>query len=136
MMMLLNKVLHFQTHCMQKGYHSLQEKCKELLSIFQGEVEILEPTQGLSIEQAVSILLRIMNLTDILVFASSTNFAELEQEKNMPSGGILRQCLRLGKLLNSPMSRPIKTAHLGFFSFLINQTLYHLTEGTTFLTYT
>ena len=64
--------------------------------LFQGEVEILEPTQGLSIEQAVSILLRIMNLTDILVFASSTNFAELEQEKNMPSGGILRQCLRLG----------------------------------------
>ena len=62
----------------------------------QGEVEILEPTQGLSIEQAVSILLRIMNLTDILVFASSTNFAELEQEKNMPAGGILRQCLRLG----------------------------------------
>ena len=64
---------------------------------FQGEVEILEPTQGLSIEQAVSILLRIINLTDILVFASSTNFAELEQEKNMPSGGILRQCLRLGR---------------------------------------
>ena len=61
-------------------------------------MEILEPTQGLSIEQAVSILQRIMNLTDVLVFASSTNFAELEQEKNMPAGGILRQCLRLGKI--------------------------------------
>jgi hypothetical protein len=69
------------------------------VTVFQGEVEILEPTQGLSIEQAVSILLRIMNLTDILVFASSTTFAELEQEKNMPAGGILRQCLRLGKFL-------------------------------------
>lgn len=65
----------------------------------QGEIEILEPNQGLSIEQAVSILQRIMAMTDILVFASSTNFAELEQEKNMPSGGILRQCLRLGKLI-------------------------------------
>ena len=75
--------------------------CLFLVWPFQGEVEILEPTQGLSIEQAVSILLRIMNLTDILVFASSTNFAELEQEKNMPSGGILRQCLRLGMYTHS-----------------------------------
>jgi hypothetical protein len=43
----------------------------------------------------------VMNMTDILVFASSTNFAELEQEKNMPTGGILRQCLRLGKEIDS-----------------------------------
>lgn len=64
----------------------------------QGEIEILEPNQGLSIEQAVMILQRIMYMTDILVFASSTNFSELENEKNMPSGGILRQCLRLGEL--------------------------------------
>ena len=52
----------------------------------------------MSIEQAVSFLQRLMNMTDILVFASSTNFGELEQEKNMSSGGILRQCLRLGRL--------------------------------------
>jgi hypothetical protein len=58
---------------------------------------MLEPSQGLSIEQSVSFLQRVMNLTDVLVFASSTNFGELEQEKNMSSGGILRQCLRLGK---------------------------------------
>lgn len=32
-----------------------------------------------------------------MVFATALNFSELEQEKNMPSGGILRQCLRLGK---------------------------------------
>ncbi|XP_064636479.1 neurobeachin-like isoform X3 [Lineus longissimus] len=59
------------------------------------ELDMLEPSQGLSIEQSVSFLQRVMNLTDILVFASSTNFGELEQEKNMSSGGILRQCLRL-----------------------------------------
>ena len=64
--------------------------------MLQGEVEMLEPNQGLSIEQAVSFLQRLMNMTDILVFASSINFGELEQEKNMSSGGILRQCLRLG----------------------------------------
>ena len=69
----------------------------ENMFIFQGEVEMLEPNQGLSIEQAVSFLQRLMNMTDILVFASSINFGELEQEKNMSSGGILRQCLRLGR---------------------------------------
>lgn len=56
---------------------------------------MLEPAQGLSVEQAVSFLLRIVNLTDILVFASSLTFSELENEKNMSAGGILRQCLRL-----------------------------------------
>jgi len=63
----------------------------------QGEIDMLEPSQGLPVEQAVSFLQRLMNMTDILVFASSLNFAELEQEKNMSSGGILRQCLRLGE---------------------------------------
>ena len=73
------------------------------MCVFQGEVEMLEPNQGLSIEQAVSFLQRLMNMTDILVFASSTNFGELEQEKNMSSGGILRQCLRLG-ILHVPLT--------------------------------
>ena len=41
-------------------------------------------------------LQRLMQMADILVFASSTNFSELENEKSMPHGGILRQCLRLG----------------------------------------
>ena len=66
------------------------------LHLFQGEIEMLEPNQGLSIEQAVSFLQRLINMTDILVFASSLSFSELEQEKTMNSGGILRQCLRLG----------------------------------------
>ncbi|XP_060594313.1 neurobeachin-like isoform X2 [Ruditapes philippinarum] len=89
------------THMISQLADNLITSCGGLLPLLaaatssNGEVEILEPTQGLSIEQAVSILLRIMNLTDILVFASSTTFAELEQEKNMPAGGILRQCLRL-----------------------------------------
>ena len=59
---------------------------------------MMEPNQGLTVEQAISFLQRLMNMTDILVFASSLGFGELEQEKNMSSGGILRQCLRLGKL--------------------------------------
>jgi len=58
---------------------------------------MLEPNQGLSIEQAVGFLHRIVNMADILVFASSLSFSELEQEKSMSNGGILRQCLRLGQ---------------------------------------
>ena len=44
---------------------------------------------------SLSFLQRLLAMADVLVFASSLNFAELEAEKNMSSGGILRQCLRL-----------------------------------------
>lgn len=55
----------------------------------------MEPTQGMPLEVAVSFLQRLVNMADVLIFASSLNFSELEAEKNMSSGGILRQCLRL-----------------------------------------
>ena len=47
------------------------------------------------IEVAISFLQRLVVMADVLIFASSLNFADLEAEKNMSSGGILRQCLRL-----------------------------------------
>eukprot|EP00092_Neocalanus_flemingeri_P023594 GFUD01025586.1.p1 GENE.GFUD01025586.1~~GFUD01025586.1.p1 ORF type:complete len:2395 (-),score=541.48 GFUD01025586.1:571-6762(-) len=59
------------------------------------EVDVLEPTQGMPLEVSLSFLQRLLAMADVLVFASSLNFAELEAEKNMSSGGILRQCLRL-----------------------------------------
>lgn len=59
---------------------------------------MIEPTQGMPIEVAVSFLQRLVNMADVLIFASSLNFGELEAEKNMSSGGILRQCLRLVSL--------------------------------------
>ncbi|KAL1460160.1 hypothetical protein WDU94_012097, partial [Cyamophila willieti] len=93
------------------------------------ELDVMEPTQGMPIEVAVSFLQRLVNMADVLVFASSLNFAELEAEKNMSSGGILRQCLRLvctcavrncleckerhRALLNSPgYNNATKNAHL------------------------
>lgn len=71
-----------------------------LLSIFfnQHELENIEPSQGLSVEGSITFLQRLINLVDVLIFASSLNFTEIEAEKNMSSGGILRQCLRLGML--------------------------------------
>lgn len=59
------------------------------------ELDVIEPTQGMSIEVAVAFLQRLVYMTDVLVFASSLSFSDLEAEKNMSSGGILRQCLRL-----------------------------------------
>lgn len=63
---------------------------------FQHELENIEPSHGLSVEASVTFLQRLINLVDVLIFASSLNFTEIEAEKNMSSGGILRQCLRLG----------------------------------------
>lgn len=47
-------------------------------------------------EASITFLQRLISLVDVLIFASSLNFTEIEAEKNMSSGGILRQCLRLG----------------------------------------
>ncbi|XP_028036907.1 neurobeachin isoform X7 [Bombyx mandarina] len=59
------------------------------------ELDVIEPTQGMPVEVAVTFLQRLVSMADVLIFASALNFAELEAEKNMSSGGILRQCLRL-----------------------------------------
>uniref|UniRef100_A0A8C9U6Z1 Neurobeachin n=1 Tax=Scleropages formosus TaxID=113540 RepID=A0A8C9U6Z1_SCLFO len=61
------------------------------------ELENIEATQGMSSETAVTFLSRLMAMVDVLVFASSLNFSEIEAEKNMSSGGLMRQCLRLGE---------------------------------------
>lgn len=60
------------------------------------------------IEVAVSFLQRLVNMADVLIFASSLNFGELEAEKNMTSGGILRQCLRLVSYLRCCMCKHCK----------------------------
>lgn len=53
-------------------------------------------TEGLTMAQANSLLYRLVNLVDTVVFsASHINLSELEADKNTTNGGILRQCLRL-----------------------------------------
>ncbi|XP_051813671.1 neurobeachin isoform X6 [Acanthochromis polyacanthus] len=59
------------------------------------ELEIIEATQGMSSDTAITFLSRLMVMVDVLVFSSSLNFSEIEAEKNMSSGGLMRQCLRL-----------------------------------------
>lgn len=70
--------------------------CLCFSSLSQTELENIEATQGMSSETAVTFLSRLMAMVDVLVFASSLNFSEIEAEKNMSSGGLMRQCLRLG----------------------------------------
>uniref|UniRef100_F6X056 Uncharacterized protein n=1 Tax=Ciona intestinalis TaxID=7719 RepID=F6X056_CIOIN len=58
------------------------------------ELDAVESGHGLSMESAWTILNRLAAFTDVLAFATNINFSEIEGEKNMSSGGILRQCLR------------------------------------------
>ncbi|KAM6987921.1 neurobeachin [Tautogolabrus adspersus] len=59
------------------------------------ELDNIEATQGMSSETAITFLSRLMVMVDVLVFSSSLNFSEIEAEKNMSAGGLMRQCLRL-----------------------------------------
>ncbi|VDK77256.1 unnamed protein product, partial [Litomosoides sigmodontis] len=60
------------------------------------ELEIMDSTgQALPISSAARLLARFVVLVDVFVFSSGVSFSDLEQEKNMPNGGILRQTLRL-----------------------------------------
>ncbi|KAL4710138.1 hypothetical protein ACJJTC_006435 [Scirpophaga incertulas] len=73
------------------------------------ELDVIEPTQGMPVEVAVTFLQRLVSMADVLIFASALNFAELEAEKNMSSGGILRQCLRLSVVASlADTSSPVK----------------------------
>uniref|UniRef100_A0AC35G151 BEACH-type PH domain-containing protein n=1 Tax=Panagrolaimus sp. PS1159 TaxID=55785 RepID=A0AC35G151_9BILA len=89
-------------HVMSQLTDSLIMACGGLLPLLasatspNSELEIVDSTQqGLKVEDAVSFLTRFVQLADVFIFISGISFSELEHEKNMPNGGILRQSLRL-----------------------------------------
>ncbi|OBS67712.1 hypothetical protein A6R68_03747, partial [Neotoma lepida] len=96
--------VHNTIHLISQVMDNMVMACGGILPLLSAatsathELENIEPTQGLSIETSVTFLQRLISLVDVLIFASSLGFTEIETEKNMSSGGILRQCLRLGKL--------------------------------------
>lgn len=61
----------------------------------QSEIEILENTEGMTNQEGIRFLERIMLISDIIILGCNTSFTELEQEKNLPNGAIIRQSLRL-----------------------------------------
>ncbi|KAM9819383.1 lipopolysaccharide-responsive and beige-like anchor protein isoform 2-T2 [Syngnathus typhle] len=93
--------VHNSVHLISQVVDNLVMACGGILPLLSAatssshELENIEASQGLTLDSSVVFLQRLVNLMDILVFASSLNFAEIESEKNMSSGGILRQCLRL-----------------------------------------
>ncbi|CDW59324.1 Putative neurobeachin homolog [Trichuris trichiura] len=69
------------------------------------DLDIVDTTsQGLPVKVAISFLIRLANLADVIVFGTACNFADLEHEKNMPNGGIMRQILRLAVRVSLPFS--------------------------------
>lgn len=93
--------VHNSIHLISQVVDNLIMACGGILPLLSAatssthELENIEPSQGLALEASVTFLQRLINLMDVLIFASSLNFTEIEAEKNMSSGGILRQCLRL-----------------------------------------
>ncbi|TRY58705.1 hypothetical protein DNTS_030901, partial [Danionella cerebrum] len=93
--------VHNTVHLISQVVDNLIMACGGILPLLSAatsashELENIEPSQGLAVEASLMFLQRLINLVDVLIFASSLNFTEIEAEKNMSSGGILRQCLRL-----------------------------------------
>ncbi|NXT80145.1 LRBA protein, partial [Zapornia atra] len=93
--------VHNTVHLISQVMDNMIMACGGILPLLSAatsathELENIEPTQGLSVEASLTFLQRLINLVDVLIFASSLGFTEIESEKNMSSGGILRQCLRL-----------------------------------------
>lgn len=57
----------------------------------------MENTEGITNQEGIQFLDRVMKISDIVILGCNTSFAELEQEKNLPNGAIIRQALRLSK---------------------------------------
>lgn len=57
----------------------------------------MENTEGMTNQEGVQFLERVMKISDLIILGCNTSFSELEQEKNLPNGAIVRQALRLSK---------------------------------------
>ncbi|CAJ0927736.1 unnamed protein product, partial [Ranitomeya imitator] len=104
-------------------------------SSIKTELENIEVTQGMSSETAVTFLSRLMAMVDVLVFASSLNFSEIEAEKNMSSGGLMRQCLRLGRysfkaaMSSAALAELLAVKYFNPFRWIYNMGRYRSTEA-------
>ena len=58
--------------------------------------DVLEACGGMTLDTGFSFLNRVLNIVDVVAYASSNNFALVETHRNISAGGVLRQCIRLG----------------------------------------
>nr|XP_057936361.1 neurobeachin-like isoform X5 [Doryrhamphus excisus] len=91
--------VHNTIHLISQMVDNIIIACGGILPLLSAatspSVENIEAMQGMSSETAITFLSRLMVMVDVLVFSSSLNFSEIEVEKNMSAGGLMRQCLRL-----------------------------------------
>ena len=59
------------------------------------ELDVIQSSQGLSLSTAWRLLDRLISVTHVIVFKSTISLEEIEKEKQLPTGAILRQILRL-----------------------------------------
>ncbi|KAK6024725.1 hypothetical protein OSTOST_09459 [Ostertagia ostertagi] len=130
-------------HVISQLADSLIMACGGLLPLLasatspNSELEITDACQQeLPIDCAASLLSRFVQLVDVFVFASGVSFAELEQEKNMPSGGVLRQVLRListaavRHILTARVLRPDSNGHaFEAHASTKNEAIYEFVKG-------
>lgn len=70
--------------------------------------DVIEPCGGMTLETSFSFLNRLMSLVDVIVFTSSLAFSGVETNRNMSTGGFLRQCLRLGESIKRANTKEVK----------------------------
>ena len=59
--------------------------------------DVIQPCGGMELETAFSFLNRVMSLVDTVVYTSNFSFGGVETNRNLSTGGFLRQCTRLGE---------------------------------------
>ena len=59
--------------------------------------DVIQPCGGMQLETAFSFLNRVMSLVDTVVYTSNFSFGGVEVNRNLSTGGFLRQCTRLGE---------------------------------------
>ncbi|XP_077976450.1 neurobeachin-like isoform X2 [Styela clava] len=92
--------VHNTIHLVSQTIDNVILACGGILPILSSatspnyELDTIDSSQGLTMSLAWSMLNRLAAAMDVLAFSTTLNFSEIEQEKNMQPGGILRQCLR------------------------------------------
>ena len=62
--------------------------------------DVLEACGGMTLDTGFAFLNRLLNIVDVIAYSSSNNFTAVESHRNISAGGVLRQCIRLGMIIN------------------------------------
>jgi len=92
--------VHNTLHLISQMMDNIVLACGGILPILSSatsptyELDSIESSQGLSLVDAWQIMNRLVKLMEVMTFSSNVSLSEIENEKNISSGGVLRQALR------------------------------------------